>query len=50
MASGQDACCIPWHAEAALLGSGSEGDSSLMLEEALPSPSEHLLLLPPFPP
>lgn len=50
MARGQNACCIPWQAEAALLGSGSEGDSSLMLEEAPPSPSEHLLLLPSFPP
>lgn len=46
MASGQNACCTPWQAEAALLGSGSKGDSSLMLEEAPPSPSEHLLLLP----
>lgn len=48
MASGQDACCRPWHAEAALLDSGSKGDSSLMLEEVPRFPPEHLLLLPSF--
>lgn len=48
MASGQDACCVPWRAEAALLGSGSKGDSSQMLEEAPPFPPQYLLLLPSF--
>lgn len=40
---------VDWHAEAALLGSGSKGDSSLMLEGAPPFPPQHLLLLPSFP-
>lgn len=47
-ASGQGACCIPWHVEAALLGSGGKGEHPLMLEEARPFPPEHLNLLPSF--
>lgn len=39
-----------WHAEAALLGNGDKGDSSLMLQEAPCFPPQHLLLLPSFPP
>lgn len=41
---------IPWHAEAALLGSGDKGDSPLMLEEAPCFPPQHLFLPPSFPP